>query len=67
MSDPAPEDEYEECPRCGHDEIATWVDTVEVGKPLNDSHKPVAEAPRYRTTKARFFYCKRKGCHWGKP
>lgn len=68
MSDrPAPHDYYEECPECGTEDLKTWVEKVEYGGPTNWRHKPVAEAPRYRTKPVRFFVCTNDECGWGRP
>ena len=62
--EPTPEDEFEGCPDCGHDDLETWVETVEVGPPLNRNSRGNV-APKYRTKKARFFFC--PNCKWGRP
>lgn len=60
----APPDKFEECPNCGNEDIETWTETVEYGRPTNWQSRG-AVAPKYKTKKARFFYC--EDCRWSRP
>lgn len=62
--DIAPPDEYEGCPRCDSEDLETWVEEIEHGRPLNEFSRG-AEAPRYRTKPVRFFAC--NNCDWHRP